>query len=504
MRHALALPLLLLFAAFHPVFAQEGEDLPEPVEGGEPAGEPGDPAGPEEARRGDGEAELAAAIDPLLSAKGLGGIRLSIYVARADTGRALYTFQPDMALHPASNTKLMTTAAALHLLGPAHTYHTDLVTRDLDGGTADGLILVGGGDPFFVSESLWKLVDEARDAGLTRVKGDIVVDESYFGPEHLPPGYDEKPDDDASYRSTTGAASLNFNSIVVRIEPGAKVGAPAVVSTRPDTPYALIDNEAVTVSEGKERISLTAKPAKDRTQLIVRGRIPLGHRGLTVRRRIDNPPLFTGLALAQALKDAGIKFTGKVRIGTAPEKRRLLARHESPALGKLVDDVNKLSNNFMAEHLLRTIGAEKGAGGGFSQARAVVERFLRDDVGLDGFTYANGSGLFGGTAFSAHQFATLLRYMHTHRPALPEFAASLAIGGVDGTLRRRLRKLPPGVVRAKTGTIDGVVSLSGYLDLADGSSLVFSILANGVRGPWRIWQLQDQILTVLADYNPGR
>lgn len=489
--------LLIVLSLCLPAYAQaqEGEDLPEgevPVED--------EAEGGEEARKGAGT--LAELLDPLVSAKGLGGIRLGVYVARADgTGKPLYTYEADLPLHPASNTKLITTAAVLHVLGPAHTFRTDLVTAGLEDGVADGLTLIGGGDPFFVSESLWKLVDEAKDAGLQRVKGDVVVDESYFGPEHLPPGYDQKPDDDAAYRSATGAASLNFNSIVVRIEPGAKPGAPARVSTKPDTDYALIDNEATTAADGKERISLTAVAHKDRTKLIVRGRIPVGHRGVTVRRRIDNPPLFTGLALRKALQDAGIKVTGKVRVGKAPEKRRLLARHESPALGKLIDDVNKLSNNFMAEHCLRILGAVKGDGGSFEASRKVVEKFLKETVGLNEFVYANGSGLFGDTAFTARQFGVLLQYMHTRKPALPEFAASLAIGGVDGTLWRRMKKLKPGAVRAKTGTLDGVVALSGYVDLGDGTPAVFSILANGVRGPWKVWKLQDQVLEALAGWN---
>lgn len=483
--------LLVLLALTAPSLAQEEEDLPEEA----PAEEE---AGPGEARAGEGP--LAEVLNPLLSAKGLGGIRLGIYVARADGGKPLYVYQPDLPLHPASNTKLITTAAALHVLGPAHTFRTDLVTAGLEDGVADGITLIGGGDPFFVSESLWKLVDEARDAGLEKVKGDVTIDESYFGPEHLPPGYDQKPDDDASYRSATGAASLNFNSIVVRIEPGAKPGAPVKVTTKPDTDYAIIDNEATTAADGKERLSLTAVAHKDRTKLIVRGRIPANHKGITVRRRIDNPPLFTGLALRRALLDAGIKVTGKVKIGKAPDKRRLLARHTSFALGKLIDDVNKLSNNFMAEHCLRAMGAAKGEGGDFASSRAVVEKFLKETVGLNKFVYANGSGLFGDTAFTARQFGVLLQYMHTRKPALPEFAASLAIAGVDGTLWRRLKKLPPGTVRAKTGTLDGVVGLSGYVDLGDGTPAVFSILANDVRGPWKVWRLQDQILEALAAY----
>lgn len=450
-----------------------------------------------------GDGRLQALLDPIFDDAPKGS-RFGVYVARAEGGQPLYARNADDRLHPASNTKLITTATALHVLGPAHQWRTDLLAEGYKDGVAERLILVGRGDPFFVTESLYKLIADAKAAGLKRVRRGVIVDDTYFTSRYLAPGFEDRPDDDASYRAATGAMSLNFNSIQVHIEPGSKAGHKPKVTTRPASDYAIIDNNATTASGGKERLSLKATAHKGRTKLTVGGKIPLKHRGITVRRRIDNPAQFAGRALIGALKEMGVKVKGGVRVGGTPKKTRRLARHWSPALGKVIDDVNKLSNNFMAEHLWRTLGAVKHDRGGWDEGRRVVDGFLNNEVGIKGFTVRNGSGLFGDTAVSARQFGQLLTYMHTRRPALPEFAASLAIGGHDGTLRRRMKHLKTGQLRAKTGTLSGVIALSGYVEFADGTTGVFSLLFNDVPGrPWSIWKLQDRMVKALVAFDPS-
>ncbi|MBU1431222.1 D-alanyl-D-alanine carboxypeptidase/D-alanyl-D-alanine-endopeptidase [Myxococcota bacterium] len=444
---------------------------------------------------------LAAEIDAALHKSGLGGAKIGIVLAPAEGGEPYYQRHPDRLLHPASNAKLITTAAALSLLGPSYTFSTDLAAGEIEAGVADHLYLIGRGDPKFVSESLWKLVDEAREGGLKRVKGDLIIDESFFGPKHLAPGFEEKPNDDAAYRAATGAVSFNFNSIVLRIKPGAAVGDPPVVRLGDGAQHIELINRAETSAKGKERLAVTAKAHQDRTRITVEGAIPLAHRGIVVRRRVDNPPMFTGRAAKVMLAQAGITLEGQVRVGAAPQRRVLLAKTRSPALGALVMDVNKLSNNFMAEHLLRAVGRIKRQRGDWEAGRAEVRQFLKDVVGLKGeFRYANGSGLFGDTAFSARQVVQLLQHMHARRPALPEFAASLAISARDGTLWRRFKPLKDRV-RAKTGTLAGVICLSGYLELDGGEVAAFSILTNGVEGgAVKAWRLQDSVLNALARF----
>jgi len=174
-------------------------------------------------------------------------------------------------------------------------------------------------------------------------------------------------------------------------------------------------------------------------------------------------------------------------------------------MASAVGDVNKLSNNMMAETVVRTIGREKGGAGDWAAGTRVVGDWLQETVGLrEGFRFVNGSGLFGETAFSARDMVQVLRHMHRRRPTMPEYLASLAIGATDGTLRRRMKDVDKASVRAKTGTLDGVVCLSGYLTFADGTPGVFSILINDFPGAaWRIWGIQDRIVKAAAQRSPG-
>ena len=156
----------------------------------------------------------------------------------------------------------------------------------------------------------------------------------------------------------------------------------------------------------------------------------------------------------------------------------------------------------MAEQILRTIGDEKSRMGDWTESARLVTRHLEKKYKLKGFTYVNGSGLFGNTAFSARDLTTILKGIDQSIPPQPEFLASLAVSRVDGTLRKRFKSLPKGTIRAKTGTLDGVVCLSGYLYTKSGDTLIFSILMNDVIGKgWTVWKVQEEILLAFAGYS---
>jgi D-alanyl-D-alanine carboxypeptidase/D-alanyl-D-alanine-endopeptidase (penicillin-binding protein 4) len=450
-----------------------------------------------------GDPTLVRTMSPLLEKPALRGAKLSVFVAPVDDGPPVFAVEPDQPLHPASNTKLFTIAAALERLGPTFTWSTDLAAGEVKDGEADQLYLIGHGDPYFVIESTWEMAESARfDGGLRKVKGDLIVDDSFFTPQRLAPGFDTDHTDSA-YRAATGAMSLDFNSVTIYVRPGAVAGAPAQVQVRPDVGYAEVQVDATTIARGRAHVTVSSAPSGDRTRIVVAGHIPLDNPGITTRRRIDDPPLFAGLALKDALRRAGIEVAGAVKMGKAPDKRVVLARHQSPSLAIVASETNKLSNNFMAETILRTLGAVKRGKGDWASGVAEVRDFLQGTVGLKEFKYVNGSGLFGDTAFSAAQVVKLLRYMAKRRPALPEFEASLAIGGADGTLRHREHEVEPGMLRAKTGTLDGVVCLSGYTYFADGTPAAFSILMNDLHvAPWEVWQVQDAMLEAIQKFTP--
>ena len=450
-----------------------------------------------------GAPALLAAFGPLLGDRALTGARLTLLVTPANGGAPVFGYHPDERLHPASNTKLLTTAAALVRLGPGYTFATDLAAPPLIRGVASALHLIGRGDPSFLSESLWKLIEEARLNGLKEVAGDLIVDETFFTAAHSPPGFESKTTDEA-FRAPSGAASLNFNQLVVSVWPGEKAGTAVVVRVSPDSGYATVINTGRTRAKGKPRLNVIVVPDRGRVTVRVSGSLTLDGGPFVTRRRIDDPGLFLGMTARMMLSQAGIPVRGKIRSGRAPVDTILLARSESRPLGALIGDVNKFSNNFMAEQLVRTLGAVRRGRGDWSAGCAEVLDFVHTELGRDGLRFANGSGLFGDTAFSARDVIRLLTYMKTRQPYLPEFEASLAVGGIDGTMARRARGFAPYTLRVKTGTLDGVVALSGYAPFADGTTAAFSILMNDVPGrAWEVWKLHDRMLELIGRFDPA-
>lgn len=448
-----------------------------------------------------GDPRLIARLRPLLDAPALRGAKTSFLVTRLDSERPLIGLAEDMALHPASNTKLVTTAAALDVLGPHHVFRSELITARFKHGVAQGIYLVGGGNPRLVSESVWKLVDDAKRFGLKKIEGDLVVDNTRFTSRTMAPGYNDKKQD-AAYRAAVGATSVNFNAVLIDVAPGP-VGKKAKVTLRPGGGYVHLVNKTRMIRKGRSGVRVSAVAYKGRTRITVSGKMKVTDGHIVTRRRIDNPALFAGYALKRALRDAGIKFKGRVLIGKLPRKPKRLSHVDSPALARMIHDVNKHSNNFMAEMLLLNMAHEKTGTGDWRGGQKVVRRFLKR-AGVHGaYTYENGSGLFGKTRFSAQQLVTVLRFMANRRPALPEYRASLPIAGADGTLKRRMKHLALGVIRAKTGTLNGVVCISGYVTFADGTEGAFSLLTNKAHASGRqVARAHSAILESLAGYAP--
>lgn len=451
-----------------------------------------------------GDPALVATVAPLLEAPVLQGARLGLCVAAADGGAALLALDADTPLHPASNVKLLTTAAALVRLGPDFTLDTELWSTPLTEGRAQSLWLVGRGDPGLLVEDLWRLADEAYQRGLRRVEGDLLLDESSFTPDHEPPGFEARATDEA-FRAPTSALSVNFNAVRVRVEPGVSAGAAPLVTVDPASSHVRIDNRATTRRRGRPTLKVQAVPEAGHLVVRVEGALAVGEPAFETRRRVSDPVAFFGETLRALLVQRGVEVVGVPRLvsAPAPAERVLLGRQTSRPLAWLVAQVNKYSNNFMAEQLLRVLGATRRGRGGFDEGRQEIVEFLERDVGLGAVRLANGSGLFGDSAVSPAQLVRLLQWMRARRPALPEYDASLAIGGADGTLRKRLKAAPAYSVRAKTGTLDGVVALSGYTTFADGSPAAFSMLFNDVPDrPWDVWQVQDAVIAAIQGFTP--
>jgi D-alanyl-D-alanine carboxypeptidase/D-alanyl-D-alanine-endopeptidase (penicillin-binding protein 4) len=438
------------------------------------------------ARTGDAPArELESALRAIVAGGPLASARTSVVVEDVETGQVVFARDPDVLLNPASNVKLVTSAAALARLGPEFRFDTELF---LDAGGADGaartLYVRGKGDPTLVTERLWAIAGDLVHLGVRRV-GDVVVDESYFDGERVGPGFDQEAGD-RSYLAPAGAASLNWNTVAVHVAPGDRKGAKARVELEPASDLFDVDVRATTVAAGgRRRITVSSVRAGARQRIVVDGRVPLGSRLQTIWRRIDDPALYLGHTLRRLMELRGAKFQGKVRTGQVPRSARLVHVAQSESLGEVVRRLNKTSNNFVAEQLLKTLGAEtKGAPGSWPKGVQAVEEFLAD-VGIPRGAYVmrNGSGLNDTNRFSARQLATLLRAMWARFPLHAEYLASLPVAGRDGTIRWRMEgSEAEGRLRAKTGTLENVTSLSGYVENAAHRTLAFAILVNDFAG----------------------
>jgi D-alanyl-D-alanine carboxypeptidase/D-alanyl-D-alanine-endopeptidase (penicillin-binding protein 4) len=446
------------------------------------------------------DGDLPAALKVVIDGSPLTAARTAIYVASVDTGETVYARDPDALLNPASNVKLVTTAAALVRLGPEFRFSTEFLgDQDPAQGEVRTLYVRGRGDPSIVTERLWGMAGELAHLGLRRVR-ELVLDDGYFDGERFGPGFDQE-DGDRPYLAPAGALSLDFNSIEVVVTPAGTVGQKARIDLEPASAFFTVENRTVTSARtGRARVVVSTQLERGKERVVVEGRVPVGSRPHAVWRRIDDPALFFGNTLQALLEQRGVK-TDRIRTGRTPESAHLLHVSQSDALAEVVRRLNKTSNNFTAEQLLKTLGAEvKGQPGTWAKGVDAAEDVLAE-MGLPRGSYVmrNGSGLNDTNRFSARQLVMVLRAMWLRFPLQPEYAVSLPVAGRDGTIRWRMDGTPAaGRLRAKTGTLEGVVALSGYVQNAAGKVLAFAILVNDSPGRPGVVRAVDAVGATLA------
>ncbi|MEO0321767.1 MAG: D-alanyl-D-alanine carboxypeptidase/D-alanyl-D-alanine-endopeptidase [Myxococcota bacterium] len=441
---------------------------------------------------------LAGRLDEVLRDAQLGE-RVGVAVRDLQSGEELFARRGDLPLNPASNQKLLTAAAALMELGPDFTMPTGLHGRVEDGAVAD-LVLRGYGDPSLRVSDLVQLAEALEDRGVRRVDR-VWVDASYFDDAILPPAFEQQPGEMAAFRAAVGAVAVERASYVLRVVPGEVGATPTVRFAAPG--YFEVDNGMTTAPEGAPNVIASQRALDDgRLSVRLRGSVPAGILGVGYRRRVEDPRVHAAHALAAALGRAGIRGRRSVRTGDAPGGLPLLASRDSATLAVLLHRVGKWSDNFVAEMLLKVLGAERRRPGTTAGGLAVLQDVLTQaGVAPGAATLVNGSGLFDGNLIAARHFVALLHHVYQQPGIRSEYLAHLAVGGSEGTLRRRLRDLPaPRIVRAKTGTLNDVIALSGYvLGPAAGSGVAFSVLVNGARGrQGRARALCDEVARTLA------
>ncbi len=449
---------------------------------------------------------LAWVIDSFLAKPDLEGAVLGLVVESLSSGEVLFERNADLAMIPASNMKLVTGACALSMLGPDYRFSTDLLTDgSVDGSTIAGdLYVLGAADPSLVSEELWKLVEDLRAYGIDRIAGDVVLDASHF--DSLATASPEAADGDRAYHARTGGLSLNFNSVAVHVRPAGRAGDPVVAVLSPDTEFVELRNQGVTGS-ARSRSSLAVRRVYEegRNVVTVSGRLPAGSPAKVVYRNLDDPLGHFGSALGRFLEAAGISVDGRVLAGVTPAEAVILVRHESKPLSLVVRDLGKYSNNFVAETLVKELGAhESGPPGTTAGGVRVLEDYLAS-VGADSGSYrvVDGSGLSRENRLSPRTIATVMRRGLSDFETSYELAASLSVSGIDGTLEDRMGYPSlSGSVRAKTGLLDGVTAISGILETVSGDEVLFSILVNGFAcEAWKVHDFEHAILTSIAGWS---
>jgi D-alanyl-D-alanine carboxypeptidase/D-alanyl-D-alanine-endopeptidase (penicillin-binding protein 4) len=455
---------------------------------------------------------LKAQLDEIFGAAWLAKAKVSVAVVDSETGKPLYARSEKTLVNAASNVKIVTVAAALALLGPEYRWRTTLSVSAPNHGPPVGakgeiggdLFIRGFGDPTLSIQHLSGMVDDLAALGVRKVRGGIVVDESYFDKAHVGPAYDQTALSYAS-RAPSSAASLNGNVVAVTVIPAATAGGPARISFDPPSPYFTLGGRIVTARQGPAAPTVeTKEDSGGRTRIVVGGRVRLGSEPYTVLRRVVHPPLFLGHTLKQLMERRGIKVEKGARVGTAPgQGLRILSSNASVPLGVVVHDLNKKSNNFAAEQVIRTIGAEIGGRPGtWEKGIEGVNRYL-GAIGLRRGSYqmTNGSGLYDSNRFSAEQMITVLRAASRDFRIAAEFLASLAVAGTDGTIAHRMGNgLADRHVRAKTGTLASASCLSGFAGSPGRVPLIFSIMINDIANASEARRAQDKVAELLVAY----
>jgi len=487
---------------------------------------------------------LKKQIEAILAQPDLARGFLGVEIVSLRTGKPIFSLNADKMFTPASNTKLFTTAAALALIGPEYKFRTTLETSgslDKYGRLTGDLLLVGRGDPNLSGRELpyntrtqrnsdpirvlEKLADELVQKGVKYVDGDIVADDSYFAFERYGEGWSQ---DDLVWPdgAPVSALTVNDNVIFVQILPGARAGDKAFVSVTPFADYYTIDNRMLTTPAGTGRkIYINREPGS--TTLTLWGTMPMDDAGVNEGLSIEDPAEFAANVFRHLLEVRGIAVYGKQRTRhtdlaslstftsvviassrggdehslTSPAGPLVLAEYQSPPLSEDVEVINKVSQNLHAEILLRLLGREKGTGGTVQGGLEVLHGFLNNaGVSGDEYVFFDGSGLSRQNLVTPHAVVSLLSYATT-QPWGKEFHDSLPVAGIDGSLADRFKDMVPYAhVYAKTGSLGGVKTLSGYAITAKGEGIAFSILANNYSLPGkRVNEIIDSIVTAAVN-----
>ncbi len=456
------------------------------------------------ARSIDSPPQLAARLDRILADPALTRAHVGLVVQVAETGEVLYEVQGEKLFVPASNTKIVTAAVALDVLGADYRWLTTLAA---DGPVVDGVLqgdlwIIGGGDPWLTREDVHSWPDLLAGAGIRRIAGDVVGDDRAFeGPQWGQGWYWHEIY--ASWAAGVSALQVRPNTVRARLVPAESVGLPALFELEQPGPSLPIEFRVRTGAPGSS-VRLRYEPPPEGGKVVMVGWIPAGD---TVKLHLatHHPTLYLLAHLERALAQAGIEVEGDFRraIDAAPPDDPTWSHVlVSNSLGAAVSEMLKPSDNQMAESILRTVGLEM-AGEGTAEAGIAIGSDVLQRWGIEpgAMSLSDGSGLSRYNRIAPNAMARLLRAMW-HHSQYRVFLDGMPIAAVDGTLRQRLSGTPGEKnVRAKTGSLASARALSGYLTDGSGETLVFSLMVNDYDVPGSVAiALEDLLIEQVALY----
>ncbi|MDB5901488.1 MAG: D-alanyl-D-alanine carboxypeptidase/D-alanyl-D-alanine-endopeptidase [Betaproteobacteria bacterium] len=429
-----------------------------------------------------------AAVPPpvaqALSAAGIPESAVGLYVHDTGAERPAVSHGAERALNPASTMKLVTTYAALELLGPAYTWNTEIyATAPVQNEVLAGdLIIKGYGDPKLTLENFWLMLRNLRARGIRDIRGDVVLDRTYFSAEDYDPArFDGEPL--RPYNTGPDALLVNFKAITLTLIPEADNRGVRIISD-PALPAIPVVN-AVAISDTPcgdwlSKLRIDAEAGPDSARLTLSGAYSRDCGERTRSFSLLHPRAYAGALFTQLWKELGGTFSGTVRDGAVPPGARLFSSTRSEALSEVIRDINKYSNNVMARQLFLTLGASgEGAPGTLDKSRNMVRQWLvQKGVSAPELVVDNGSGLSRIERISARTMGEML--LAAFRSAvMPELMASLPVVAADGTMRKRLSNAEvAGQAHIKTGTLSGVRAIAGYVLDAKGRRVVVVFIIN--------------------------
>lgn len=452
-------------------------------------------------------------INNILKSEKLKGSLIGISIRDADTGEEIFEHQGNIRMHPASNMKLLTGAAALEILGKNYQFNTELST---DGVQEDNVLngnmyLKGKGDPTLLKEDLDTFARELKEQGIKEIKGNIIADDSWYDDIRL--SQDLNWSDESFYTGAQVSAltlspdsDFDTGTVIIEVHPSNSIGEKTQIKVIPSNQHVTIINNSKMVSE-KEIRDISIEREHGTNKIIVEGMMPLNSKAYRSYIAVWEPTNYVLKVFHHSLEEHGIKLKGDLETGKTPENTHKLATKKSIPLEEILIPFMKLSNNGIGEMLVKEMGRKIYNKGSWDAGLQVMKE-VSSSLGIDANTILlrDGSGMSHKNYIPASELTDMLYHIQT-KEWFDEFEKSLPVAGeterlIGGTLRNRLNsEQTSGKVKAKTGTLTGVYTLSGYITNQHGENLIFSILNNNyIVDNLEIGTIQDEIVTLLATH----